>query len=77
MAGLLPAAQGQVLLDGEALEPALQQRQRDELQKFSSFSKGPIPRLIHASASITFWAARWSFTLALKEKKNADVSVNC
>ena len=33
MAGLLPAAQGQVLLDGEVLEPALQQRQREELQK--------------------------------------------
>ena len=33
MAGLLPAAQGQVLLDGEELKPALQQRKRDELQK--------------------------------------------
>ena len=33
MAGLLPAANGQVLLDGEQLEPALQQRKREELQK--------------------------------------------
>ena len=33
MAGLLPAAQGQVLLDGNALEPALQQRSREELRK--------------------------------------------
>ena len=33
MAGLLPAAQGEVLLDGAALQPALQQRSRNELQK--------------------------------------------
>ncbi len=33
MAGLLPAAKGQVLLDGEELKPALQQRKREELQK--------------------------------------------
>jgi len=33
MAGLLPAAHGQVLLDGEALQPALQKRDRSELQK--------------------------------------------
>ena len=33
MAGLLPAAQGEVLLDGEPLEPALQQRSRSDLQK--------------------------------------------
>ena len=33
MAGLLPAAQGEVLLDGEPLKPALQQRSRSELQK--------------------------------------------
>ena len=33
MAGLLPAAHGQVLLDGEGLEPALQKRARSELQK--------------------------------------------
>ena len=33
MAGLLPAADGQVLLDGEELKPALQQRKREELQK--------------------------------------------
>ncbi|MEC9329374.1 MAG: ABC transporter ATP-binding protein [Pseudomonadota bacterium] len=33
MAGLLPAAQGQVLLDGQILNPALQRRNRDELQK--------------------------------------------
>ena len=33
MAGLLPAAQGEVLLDGAALQPALQQRSRSELQK--------------------------------------------
>ena len=33
MAGLLPAAQGQVLLDGDDLQPALQKRDRSELQK--------------------------------------------
>ena len=33
MAGLLPAAQGQVLLDGNDLQPALQKRDRSELQK--------------------------------------------
>ena len=33
MAGLLPAAQGEVLLDGEPLKPALQQRSRSDLQK--------------------------------------------
>ena len=33
MAGLLPASQGQVLLDGDNLEPALQKRARSELQK--------------------------------------------
>ena len=33
MAGLLPAAEGQVLLDGEELKPALAQRSRSELQK--------------------------------------------
>ncbi|MDB4826524.1 ABC transporter ATP-binding protein [Gammaproteobacteria bacterium] len=33
MAGLLPAAQGEVLLDGAPLQPALQQRSRSELQK--------------------------------------------
>ncbi len=33
MAGLLPAAQGQVLLDGDELQPALQKRKRGELQK--------------------------------------------
>ena len=33
MAGLLPAAQGEVLLDGAALQPSLQQRSRSELQK--------------------------------------------
>ena len=33
MAGLLPAAQGQVLLDGDELQPALQTRKRSELQK--------------------------------------------
>ena len=33
MAGLLPAAHGQVLLDGDDLQPALQKRERSELQK--------------------------------------------
>ena len=33
MAGLLPASQGQVLLDGDELQPALQKRKRSELQK--------------------------------------------
>ena len=33
MAGLLPAAQGKVLLDGDELQPALQKRKRSELQK--------------------------------------------
>lgn len=33
MAGLLPAAKGSVLLDGEALRPHLKQRSRDELRK--------------------------------------------
>jgi peptide/nickel transport system ATP-binding protein len=33
MAGLLPAAQGEVLLDGKKLKPTLQQRSRSELQK--------------------------------------------
>jgi peptide/nickel transport system ATP-binding protein len=33
MAGLLPAAHGQVLLDGDELQPALQKRKRSELQK--------------------------------------------
>ncbi|MDP6650714.1 MAG: ABC transporter ATP-binding protein [Gammaproteobacteria bacterium] len=33
MAGLLPAVHGQVLLDGDDLHPALQQRDRSELQK--------------------------------------------
>ena len=33
MAGLLPAAQGQVLLDGDELQPTLQKRKRSELQK--------------------------------------------
>ena len=33
MAGLLPAAQGQVLLDGDELQPVLQKRKRSELQK--------------------------------------------
>ena len=33
MAGLLPAAHGQVLLDGNDLHPALQKRDRSELQK--------------------------------------------
>jgi len=33
MAGLLPAAHGQVLLDGDDLQPALQKRDRGELQK--------------------------------------------
>ena len=33
MAGLLPATHGQVLLDGDDLEPALQNRDRSELQK--------------------------------------------
>lgn len=32
MAGLLPAASGEVLLDGKPLEPALKDRARDELQ---------------------------------------------
>jgi peptide/nickel transport system ATP-binding protein len=33
MAGLLPATEGQVLLDGQELKPALVQRSRNELQK--------------------------------------------
>ncbi len=33
MAGLLPAARGDVILDGENLEPALKDRSRDELRK--------------------------------------------
>ena len=33
MAGLLPAVHGQVLLDGDDLQPALQKRDRGELQK--------------------------------------------
>ncbi|MGI9407804.1 MAG: ABC transporter ATP-binding protein, partial [Hyphomicrobiaceae bacterium] len=33
MAGLLPAAEGEVLLDGDELQPALNDRKRDELQK--------------------------------------------
>ena len=33
MAGLLPAVHGQVLLDGNDLQPALQKRERSELQK--------------------------------------------
>ena len=33
MAGLLPATHGQVLLDGDDLQPALQKRDRSELQK--------------------------------------------
>ena len=32
MAGLLPASEGEVLLDGKALKPALKDRARDELQ---------------------------------------------
>ncbi len=32
MAGLLPASEGEVLLDGQALKPALDDRARDELQ---------------------------------------------
>ncbi len=33
MAGLLPAARGEVVLDGETLQPSLKQRSRDELRK--------------------------------------------
>ena len=33
MAGLLPAAQGETILDGKALKPALKDRKREELQK--------------------------------------------
>ena len=33
MSGLLPAAEGEVLLDGQVLQPSLQQRARSELQK--------------------------------------------
>ena len=33
MAGLLPTAQGEVVLDGKTLEPALEKRDRDELRK--------------------------------------------
>lgn len=33
MAGLLPTAQGEILLDGKTLEPALEKRDRDELRK--------------------------------------------
>jgi len=33
MAGLLPAAEGDVILDGKTLEPDLKNRKRDELQK--------------------------------------------
>ncbi|HCY12942.1 MAG TPA: ABC transporter [Gammaproteobacteria bacterium] len=33
MAGLLPAAQGKVLLDGDTLQPTLEKRSRSELQK--------------------------------------------
>ena len=33
MAGLLPSAQGEVVLDGKTLEPALEKRDRDELRK--------------------------------------------
>lgn len=33
MAGLLPAARGEVILDGEALQPDLRQRTREELRK--------------------------------------------
>ena len=33
MSGLLPATEGEILLDGQALQPGLQQRARSELQK--------------------------------------------
>ena len=33
MAGLLPTAQGEIVLDGKTLEPALEKRDRDELRK--------------------------------------------
>jgi len=33
MAGLLPTAQGEIVLDGKTLEPALENRHRDELRK--------------------------------------------
>ena len=33
MAGLLPSAQGEIVLDGKTLEPALEKRDRDELRK--------------------------------------------
>ncbi len=33
MAGLLPAARGEIVLDGKTLEPALKNRDRDELRK--------------------------------------------
>ena len=33
MSGLLPASQGDVLLDGEPLQPDLKNRSRSELQK--------------------------------------------
>ena len=33
MAGLLPAANGEIILDGKALRPALKDRKREELQK--------------------------------------------
>ena len=62
MAGLLPAAKGQVLLDGEELKPALQQRKREELQKvqfvFQMADTALNPR---PSVLIIFWADRWSF----------------
>ena len=37
MSGLLPASEGEVLLDGEELQPSFRQRDRDQLRKVSPF----------------------------------------
>ena len=76
MAGLLPAAQGEVLLDGAALQPALQQRSRSELQKYSLYFRWPIQRLTRVSGSIRYWVAPLSFITDLRVKRNADGSAS-
>ena len=44
MAGLLPAASGEVMLDGNQLKPALKDRARNELQLVQFVFRWPTPR---------------------------------
>ncbi len=62
ISGLLPASAGEVLLDGQALDPAVKGRDKKELQRVQLVLQIPTFPSIRRKKSARPWAGRWSST---------------